>query len=85
MASTANFNNNTHNGASSAATLGCTQATISLVPADPTFIVGRFLSDQDQHPPLGFKQAPSEAEAESKILVQLRAFDEKFRNASARN
>ncbi|PON25165.1 hypothetical protein TGAM01_v205851 [Trichoderma gamsii] len=68
-----------------AATSGCTEAAISLVPSDATFIVRRFHSEQDQHPPVGLRQAPSEAEAESKMLVQLRAFDEKFGNTSARN
>ncbi|KAM0464262.1 hypothetical protein ACHAPV_002814 [Trichoderma viride] len=85
MASNADHNTNTLNAAPPAATSGCTEAAVSLVPADATFIVRRFISDQDQHPPLGFKQSPSEAEAELKMLMQLRAFDEKFGNTSAGN
>ncbi|KAM0518171.1 hypothetical protein ACHAPE_004578 [Trichoderma viride] len=95
MASNADNHNTVPNTASSAdppaatpaATLGsrCTKAAISLVPTDAAFIVRRFLSDQNQHPLLGLKQAPSEAEAESKMLEQLRAFDEKFGNTFARN
>ncbi|PTB40108.1 hypothetical protein M441DRAFT_143083, partial [Trichoderma asperellum CBS 433.97] len=69
--------------ASSPATVGCTQAAISLVPADPTFSVCRFLSDQDQPPAPGMKQAPNKAEAESKMLVKLREFDAKFGNSVA--
>ncbi|KAL7926434.1 hypothetical protein ACQKWADRAFT_309270 [Trichoderma austrokoningii] len=89
MASNTNYTNNTANdatpAASSAATLVCTVAAVSLVPADDTFRIRRFLSDRDQHPPLGLKQASSEAEVKSKMLVQLRAFEEKFGNSSARN
>ncbi|EHK46529.1 uncharacterized protein TrAtP1_005514 [Trichoderma atroviride] len=92
MASNAAYNNNntsntaspaTTSAATSAATTGCTQAAVALVPADATFIVRRFVSDPDQHPPLGLKRSPSEAEAESKMLAQLRAFDEKFGSPSA--
>ncbi|KAK1254197.1 hypothetical protein MKX08_008192 [Trichoderma sp. CBMAI-0020] len=78
MASNAAYNNNTFESTTSAATSGCTEAAVSRVPADATFIVRRFLSDPDQHPPLGLKRLPSEVEAESKMLAQLRAFDEKF-------
>jgi hypothetical protein len=45
----------------------------------------RYLSDQDQNLALGLKQAPSEAEAESKMLEQLRAFDAQFGNTFAGN
>ncbi|KAL7892205.1 hypothetical protein HDV63DRAFT_390615 [Trichoderma sp. SZMC 28014] len=88
MASNAVHNNNAAAAPPAAppvAASGCTQATVSLIPADPAFTVRRFLSAQDQHSPLGLRQASTEAEAESKMLEKLRAFDEKFSDTSARN